>query len=560
MGPGDSIGQYRLERLLGTGAFATVWLATDTYLDDHVAIKILADNWSRDDDIRRRFIEEARIMRRIDHARIVRVFSVDELASGQPVFVMSYADRGTLAERIADRRAQARRFDTDEIATIMSELVACLTIVHDFGVVHRDLKPSNVLFRTPRRHDPASSLPGETMVLGDFGLAKDTIARSGFTLAAGTPAYMAPEQARTTSELDHRADLYAATAIMFELLTGTPPFRAATLSDVSRTRAQRDAVLAESRADLAPRWQELIDIGLADEPAQRFQSAAELGDAVRAAAGVTTSVDHGVTEPRASVSPLSGLLGRVDDILERFGPGRSAAIDRRLREAPIVAVVGDDAADDSDATARAAARGLVTVHLAAGDARLADTDVIVVPAEHRDAVLDDLRTAPAGPVAIVEPSDHDALDHVLDLVARRGEVVRVSAALSQLDDDVRRAGSAALSEAWMRVRELVEQVRLDVPAIAELDAVRAVVARRALLTAHHAAALHRVLLEADAAARLGAGPDTPDATLIDLTVAQLADWRSLQDTGRVPFGSRDAVETVVRCLERQWAALSGHTG
>lgn len=557
MGPGDHIGQYRLERLLGTGAFATVWLAVDTYLDDHVAIKILADNWSRDDDIRRRFIEEARIMRRIDHARIVRVFSVDELASGQPVFVMSYADRGTLAERIADRRAQARRFDTDEIATIMSELVACLTIVHDFGVVHRDLKPSNVLFRSPRRHDPASSLPGETMVLGDFGLAKDTIARSGFTLAAGTPAYMAPEQARTTSELDHRADLYAATAIMFELLTGTPPFRAATLSDVSRTRAQRDAILAESRADLAPRWQELIDIGLAVEPAHRFQSAGELGDAVRAAAGTATGVHDRDALLRPAAPALTGLLARVADILARFGPGRSAAIDRRLSEAPVVAVVGGEI----DGTVRAVGRrGLTAIHLAAGDARLADVDVIVVPADLRDAVLDDLRSAPAGPVAVVDGSDRDALDHVLDLVARRAEVIRASAALSQLDDDVRRAGSAAMSEAWMRVRELVEQVRLDVPAIAELDAVRAVVARRVLLTAHHAAALHRVLLEADAAARLGADPDTPDAALIDLTVAQLADWRSLQDAGRVPFGSRGTVETVVRCLERQWAALSGHTG
>lgn len=555
MGPGDHIGQYRLERLLGTGAFATVWLAVDTYLDDHVAIKILADNWSRDDDIRRRFIEEARIMRRIDHARIVRVFTVDELPGGQPVFVMSYADRGTLAERIADRRAQARRFDTDEIATIMSELVACLTIVHDFGIVHRDLKPSNVLFRTPRRHDPVSSLPDETMVLGDFGLAKDTIARSGFTLAAGTPAYMAPEQARTTSELDHRADLYAATAILFELLTGTPPFRADTLSDVSRTRAPRHAILAERRADLGPRWQELIDIGLAGEPAHRFQSAGELGDAVRAAAG--TGAYDGGTVPHPAAPALTGLLARVADILGAFGPGRSAAIDRRLREPPVVAVVGDGI----DGTLRAADQcGLTTVHLAPGDARLADVDVIVVAAELRDAVLDDLRDAPAGPVAIVDGADHTELDHVLDLVARRAEVIRASAALSQLDDDVRRAGSVAMSEAWMRVRELVEQVRLDVPAIAEIDAVRAVVARRVLLTSHHAAALRRVLLEADVAARLGTHPDTPDATLIDLTVAQLADWRSLQDGGRVPFASRGTVETVVRCLERQWAALSGHTG
>ncbi len=556
---GDLIDHYRLERYLGAGAFATVWLARDDYLDDPVAIKVLADNWARDDDVRGRFIDEAKIMRRIDHQRIVRVFAVDELPSGQPMFVMTYADRGTLADRIGDRRAQARRFDTAEVAAFMIELAACLGIVHDFGVVHRDLKPSNVLFRSPRRHDPATLLHDEVMLLGDFGLAKDTIARSGFTLAAGTPAYMPPEQARTTSELDHRADLYSATAIMFELLAGVAPFQASTLSDVARTRAERRAVLDERRSDIDPAWQELIDVGLATEPSQRFQSAHELAEAVRAVAGHAAT--SAASLPTFAAPALPGLRGQVDDILRRFGSERSAAIDRRLREPCTVAIVGEHVDLDHCSSAVEAA-GLQALRLAAGDVRLGDVDVVVTDGDARHRVVEAISAAAAGPVAVVDagPAPSATLVHILDVVDRRADVIRASAAVAQLDDDVRRAGSAALSDAWMRVREHVEAIRFDVPALTELTALRAEVAGRVVLPERERAAMRRVLFEVDTASRLGVDERATDAELLDATVNQLAEWRAFQDSGRVPFSSRTAVDTVVRCLERLWATLAGYEG
>jgi serine/threonine protein kinase len=557
---GDEIGHYRLQRDLGAGAFATVWLAIDQYLDDPVAIKILADNWARHDDVRRRFIEEAKIMRRIDHPRIVRVFAVDELPTGQPMFVMTYADRLTLADRIRDRRAQARRFDNDEVAALMIELADCLAVVHDFGVVHRDLKPSNVLFRTPRRHEQITSLDGDVMVLGDFGLAKDTIAFSGFTLAAGTPAYMPPEQARATSELDHRADLYSATAIMFELLTGMAPFEASTLSDVGRTRQERRLLLDAHRGDLAPAWQQLIDIGLAPEPGRRFQSATELADAV--AELVTRPV------PRApslvSIEPvqtLPALRGRVDDILRRFGAEHSAGIDKRLRDSPAVAVVGtmEEMAQVQAAIGQA---NINLAHLAVTDVRLGDVDAIVLGAGvDRSRLADVLKESPAGPLAILELSAIEwraDFDHVVDVIDRRSEVVRASAALAQLDDDVRRAGSVALSDSWMHVREHVERLRFETAAFAELAALRAEVAGRIVLPAAQRAALRRILFEVDTAARLAMPTSTPDAPLLDAVVAQLGDWRAFEDSGRVPFTSRTAVEAVIRCLERIWAGLAGY--
>ena len=97
----ERIGPYRVERVLGTGAFATVWLAHDEGLDAHIAIKVLADNWALDEEVRRRFTEEARILWRAASDHIVRVHTIGELEDGRPYFAMDYADRGSLAERMA---------------------------------------------------------------------------------------------------------------------------------------------------------------------------------------------------------------------------------------------------------------------------------------------------------------------------------------------------------------------------------------------------------------------------------------------------------------------------
>ncbi|HRD99966.1 MAG TPA: serine/threonine-protein kinase, partial [Ilumatobacteraceae bacterium] len=146
------IGKYLAERALGAGSFATVWLAFDELLEVHVAIKVLADNWARNADIRRRFVEEARLLRRIDHDRVVRVYDVDELPDGRPYFVMAVADKQTLHERI-EEYGRGVPFDTAEALRLGIEICEALSIVHDFGVVHRDIKPSNILFRSIKNHE-----------------------------------------------------------------------------------------------------------------------------------------------------------------------------------------------------------------------------------------------------------------------------------------------------------------------------------------------------------------------------------------------------------------------
>ena len=205
-----------MERPLGAGAFATVWLAKDEDLDASVAIKVLAENWSRNADVRRRFVEEAKILRQLDSDRVVRIFTIDELEDGRPFFVMEWADRGTLYDRLA-RRTGGGPLPIAEALGYVIEVAQCLSVVHDFGMVHRDVKPSNVLFRTVAPHQRRSFGRAERVILGDFGLAKDLVAASGFTIAAGTPAYSAPEQSRGREPLDHRADLYALTVVLYEL-------------------------------------------------------------------------------------------------------------------------------------------------------------------------------------------------------------------------------------------------------------------------------------------------------------------------------------------------------
>ncbi|MCZ7526887.1 MAG: serine/threonine protein kinase [Acidimicrobiia bacterium] len=216
----EQIGHHRVERLLGHGAFSTVWLAYDEGLDAFVAIKVLADNWSRDEDVRHRFLEEARILRRAASDHIVPVHAVDELPDGRPYFVMSFADRGTLADRMAERAAARRPFTIDEAVGISLEIAEGLQEAHALGIVHRDLKPANVMIQSIRsrlgtEHD-------ERYLLADFGMAKSLARSRGPTISTGTPHYMAPEQAE--GRVDERSDLYSAAVILYELLAGRVPY------------------------------------------------------------------------------------------------------------------------------------------------------------------------------------------------------------------------------------------------------------------------------------------------------------------------------------------------
>ena len=208
----NRLGRYAVRRRIGSGSFATVWLAYDEQLDSPVAIKVLADNWTDDFDVRRRFVEEGRFLRKVDSPHVVAVYDAGELEDGRPYLVMTYADQGTLADRIA-----MGALDAALAVEVIRQVGLGLDALHNRQVLHRDVKPANILFRSGDDDSVRA-------MLGDLGLGKSLDMSSRLTMIAGTPSYVAPEQARG-HPLDARADQYSLGALTYLVLTGRAPYR-----------------------------------------------------------------------------------------------------------------------------------------------------------------------------------------------------------------------------------------------------------------------------------------------------------------------------------------------
>jgi eukaryotic-like serine/threonine-protein kinase len=268
------IGRYRVDHVLGSGAFATVWKGHDPELDAVVAIKVLADNWSVDADVRERFTTEARLLRRIESPRVVRVHDVGvhPAADGgdpdRPYFVMDYIEGGTLADWVG-------RLPPEGAVRLACEAAYAVQVLHDFGVVHRDLKPSNLLV------DSRTTPP--RVVVADLGSAKMLADASGFTVTTGTPAYMAPEQAGQVTGFDGRADVYALGVITYELLCGRRPFAGPDSVSPAGHDAQRHPAPLAGEIGVGTRLDGVLASALDREPGRRPPDPATFGRALEAA-------------------------------------------------------------------------------------------------------------------------------------------------------------------------------------------------------------------------------------------------------------------------------------
>ncbi|MCC2592368.1 serine/threonine protein kinase [Tessaracoccus sp. OS52] len=273
----EMIGRYRITGRIGSGSFATVYRGQDDVLEVPVAVKVLADNWAGNDDVRARFLAEARLLRRLADERVVRVYDIGTNERNQPYFVMDLADGGsldTLRKRLVAPGLALR---------LCAEACRALDVLHRNQLVHRDVTPGNILL---------SNGPGGVRVmLADLGVAKSLLDEYRDTMTAGTPAYMAPEQARST-QLDHRSDLYSMACVTYAMLTGRPPFPARNLQEVldRNPHIGPPPIAAQIGAPLL--LDEVLASALAVDPNRRPQTAIQLADALDRLADATPGGDQ----------------------------------------------------------------------------------------------------------------------------------------------------------------------------------------------------------------------------------------------------------------------------
>jgi serine/threonine-protein kinase len=277
-------GRYRIERALGHGGMAVVYLAHDEELHRRVAVKVLAEHLAGDDNFRARFLQESRLASRLSHPNIVQVYDAGE-TEGSPYIVMEYVPGETVAQRGKLSHAEA--------VPLALQACAGLQHAHNAGLVHRDVKPANLLVREDH-----------VLKIADFGIARAAeltrLTQHGTVL--GTAAYLSPEQA-AGDEVTAATDIYSLGAVVYELLTGRAPYEFNSLAELA---AQQTSGAITPLRDLEPSVPEPVEAAvmhaLAREPRFRPASASDFAHELAAASQPPTDPlpATAVTEPLQS--------------------------------------------------------------------------------------------------------------------------------------------------------------------------------------------------------------------------------------------------------------------
>ena len=294
---GQRLGPYELIALIGAGGMGEVWRAFDPGLRRHVAIKILPPQYSQDPDRLRRFEHEAQAAGVLNHPNVLSVYGIGR-QDDAPYLVTELLDGVTLRQRLADGA-----LPESQALEYADQLVQGLAAAHDKGIVHRDLKPENVFITRDER-----------VKILDFGLAK--LAPSGPDYAAqtrtatgmvvGTPAYMSPEQVRGRPA-DHRADIFAVGALLYEMLAGRRPFPGETNVETMTAILKQDPPAIPG---VSPQVEQIVRHCLEKEPAARYQSARDLAFQLRVVRQPSTPTPAPMSiAPRRNVAAaLVGLI------------------------------------------------------------------------------------------------------------------------------------------------------------------------------------------------------------------------------------------------------------
>jgi eukaryotic-like serine/threonine-protein kinase len=316
--PGETLaGKYRVERVLGEGGMGIVVAARHLTLDERVAIKFLLGGPS--EDAVERFTREARAAVKVKGEHVCRVFDFGRLETGEPYIVMEYMEGTDLARKIAHDGRQPASL----VACWMIETCDAIAEAHALGIVHRDLKPANVFLAN--RPDGSS----RAKVL-DFGISKLPAQQMTKTKAMmGSPAYMSPEQLESAREVDARADVWSLGTMLYELLTGKPPFVAGTLIELAVQIRERDPAPME---DVPEELAKVVTKCLQKKAADRYPSAAELALALAPfappeALGILSRLRRRMSEETISKTPdpeqtkeRPSTKGVLDVAQETFAP------------------------------------------------------------------------------------------------------------------------------------------------------------------------------------------------------------------------------------------------
>jgi len=288
-------GRYRVERTLGQGGMAVVYLAHDEELHRLVAVKVLAEHLAGDANFRARFLQESKLASRLSHPNVVQVYDAGE-TEGSPYIVMEYVPGDTLAQRAKLTHA--------EVVPLALQACAGLQHAHDAGLVHRDVKPANLLVRED-----------DVLKIADFGIARAAeltrLTQHGTVL--GTAAYLSPEQG-AGEEVSAATDIYSLGAVIYELLTGRPPYEFESLAELG---AQQTGGVITPLRDVEPSVPEPVEAAvmhaLARDPRFRPTSAADFAHELASASELPT-------EPLLATAITEPLLSRT----YRSLPGSSA--------------------------------------------------------------------------------------------------------------------------------------------------------------------------------------------------------------------------------------------
>ncbi|GLY18325.1 serine/threonine protein kinase [Kineosporia rhizophila] len=294
LSPGDILAGYEIEGYIARGGMAVVYQARDLSLGRRVALKLIAPELADNDKFRQRFIRESELAASLDHPNVLPIYAAGE-SEGLLYIAMRFVDGQDLGRLIAARG----RLDPADVLPMFTQVAAALDTAHAHGLIHRDVKPGNILIaQTPENH----------VYLTDFGLTKRSTSLSGFTTAGhfiGTISYVAPEQIGG-QEVTHAADVYAMGCVLYEALSGAPPFQRDDDAAMLWAHMSADPTpLAGFVPDIPPAVDEVIARAMAKDPTQRTVSCravvAELREAFRTgqAPPVETSFALGQRRPPA---------------------------------------------------------------------------------------------------------------------------------------------------------------------------------------------------------------------------------------------------------------------